>query len=248
MAGRQTSIWQLRRMGSEGSVTELMQAHVEVLFTLDGRGRMRSANESGGGAAPRFFLGQTSEGNQHWFRDDLEDDMVRQLESLCEREPIRTDLHGPPANSGRYEALLAEHSPIESVWAGPAYYVAEEIEAPETTVLISEDDRDLLSPFLEDWFDDVSDCQPFAVALQDGRAVSLCATVRTTAKADEAGVDTHPDFRGHGFAGQVVATWAEAVHQLGRVPLYSTSWQNTASQAVARKLGLVQFGTDLHIR
>ncbi len=235
-------------MGSEGRVTELMQAHVEVLFTLDGRGRMRSANESGGGAAPRFFLGQTSEGNQRWFRNDLEDEVVHQLESLCGREPIRTDLHGPPANSRRYEALLAEHTPIESVWAGPAYYVPEEIEAPENTVLISEDDRDLLSPFLEDWFDDVSECQPFAVALQDGRAVSLCATVRTTAEADEAGVETHPDFRGHGFAGQVVAAWAKAVRHLGRLPFYSTSWQNTASQAVAKKLGLVQFGADVHVR
>ena len=235
-------------MGSKGRVTELMRAHVEALFTFDGRGRMGSVNESGGGATPRFFLGQTSEGNQRWFRHDLEDGIVQRLESLCEQEPIRTDLQGPPGTSAGYEALLAEHAAIESVWAGPAYYVPDEIEAPETTVMICEDNRDLLRPFLEDWFDDIDECQPFAAVLQDGRAVSLCATVRTTDKADEAGVDTHPDFRGHGFAGQVVAAWATAVHDLGRVPFYSTSWQNTASQAVARKLGLVHFGTDLHIR
>jgi len=235
-------------MGSEGRVTELMRAHVEALFTLDSRGRMGRVNEPSGGAAPRFFLGQTSEGNQRWFRDDLEDDIVRRLESLCEREPIRTDLHGPPGTSARYEALLAEHAPIERVSGGPAYHFPDEIEVPGTTLLISEDDQDLLRPFFEDWLDDVSECQPFAVLLRDRRAVSLCATVRTTAEADEAGLDTHPDFRGNGFAGQVVAAWAKAVHDLGRVPFYSTSWRNTASQAVAEKLGLVQFGTDLHIR
>ncbi len=233
---------------SESSPRELMRTHVETLFRLDGQGRMRSVNEEGGAAAPRFFLGETSEGNQCWFRHDLEDDLVRQLESLCIREPIRSDLRGTRDDSVRYEALLAKQAPIENVWAGPAFCFPDEIEGLGTTVLISENDRDLLRPFFEDWLDDIGECQPFAVLLQDGHAVSVCATVRTTDKADEAGVDTHPDFRGHGFAGQVVAAWATAVHNLGRVPFYSTSWQNTASQAVARKLGLVQFGTDLHIR
>jgi predicted GNAT family acetyltransferase len=71
--------------------------------------------------------------------------------------------------------------------------------------------------------------------------------VRITPAACEAGVETAPGFRGHGHAARVVAAWALAVRDAGQIPLYSTSWQNTASQAVARKLGLRQFGADLHI-
>jgi hypothetical protein len=45
----------------------------------------------------------------------------------------------------------------------------------------------------------------------------------------------------------LLPTWARAVRALGAEPLYSTSWQNAASRAVARKLGLVLYGTDLSI-
>jgi predicted GNAT family acetyltransferase len=81
----------------------------------------------------------------------------------------------------------------------------------------------------------------------DGHAVAVCASVRHTSVADEAGVDTAASFRGRGFAGQVAAAWAQAVRAESRIPLYSTSWQNDASRAVARKLGLAQFGSDLHL-
>jgi predicted GNAT family acetyltransferase len=71
--------------------------------------------------------------------------------------------------------------------------------------------------------------------------------VRKTAIAHEAGVETAKEFRGRGCAVEAVAAWARIVRDAGRIPLYSTSWQNYASQALAAKLRLVRFGSDLHI-
>jgi hypothetical protein len=37
------------------------------------------------------------------------------------------------------------------------------------------------------------------------------------------------------------------VRALGAEPLYSSSWENAASRAVALKIGLVHFGSELHL-
>jgi predicted GNAT family acetyltransferase len=76
---------------------------------------------------------------------------------------------------------------------------------------------------------------------------SVCFSARNTPVAAEAGVDTVEEFRGRGYAPAVVAAWARAVRQEGRVPLYSTSWDNLASRSVARKLGLVMYGADFSL-
>jgi predicted GNAT family acetyltransferase len=60
-------------------------------------------------------------------------------------------------------------------------------------------------------------------------------------------VETLPRSRGRGHAANAVAAWANAVRKTGAVPLYSTSWDNVASQSVAAKLGLSPFGADFHV-
>ena len=48
---------------------------------------------------------------------------------------------------------------------------------------------------------------------------------------------------GVGWPPRVTAAWALGGSRVrGVIPLYSTSWSNEASLAVARKLGLVGFG------
>ena len=156
-------------MDSARGALGLMRTQVATVFTFDAAGRMRSVNEPGGAAAPRFFMGQTPEGNQWWFRHDLELELVRALEALCLRTPVTHDMARPSLRADPYETLLAEHAPIENIWAGPAYYFPNDIEVPADTVLIEEGSRDMLRPYCVEWFDDVSDCQPFAVLPRDGR-------------------------------------------------------------------------------
>ena len=55
-----------------------------------------------------------------------------------------------------------------------------------------------------------------AVLVVDGKAVSICASVRITDEGHEAGVDTAPPSRGRDYAALVVTAWANAVREMGR--------------------------------
>ncbi|MEM7799843.1 MAG: GNAT family N-acetyltransferase [Chloroflexota bacterium] len=88
---------------------------------------------------------------------------------------------------------------------------------------------------------------PLIATIVDDVAVSICYCSRLSVSAAEAGVETAEGFRGRGFAGQAVAYWAESVRRRGLIPLYSTSWENKASQRVAHKLDMVQYGENWHI-
>ena len=83
--------------------------------------------------------------------------------------------------------------------------------------------------------------------MDGGYPVSICFCARKSGNAAEAGVDTTAASRGRALAPRVVAAWALAIRASGRIPLYSTFWHTTASLAVARKLGLVQYASDWSI-
>lgn len=224
-----------------------MQLHVEALFTRDPSGRLRAVNETGGGPAPRFFLGRTLGGNECWFRHDLDDVLIRDLTELCESEPVGLEVEAAPDGAVPFLARLSQADLVRKTWTGPAYRFPRDIPDVGDTVRVTAENASVLTPYFEDWVGDVQDEAPLIALLKDGKAVSICCSVRMTPRAHEAGVETHPEFRGRGFAARVVAAWARSVRENDRVPLYSTSWENRASLAVAKKLGLAQFGADLHI-
>jgi hypothetical protein len=226
---------------------ELMRLHLEALYTHDAHGRMVAVNVPGGGPAPRVFLGRTADGNVWRVRHDLPADVARSLGALCMDVIADAGRLGPLDCVAAFEEVLARSAPIERVWTGPAFHFPARLEPTANTVAITSENRVMLEPHFGAWLDDVPTCQPFLGAVSDGQVVSVCASVRTTRAADEAGVETHPSYRRRGHAARAVAAWAAAVRAAGRIPLYSTSWGNTASQAVAARLALVQFGSDLHI-
>ncbi|HEV2764560.1 MAG TPA: GNAT family N-acetyltransferase [Pyrinomonadaceae bacterium] len=225
-----------------------MAAHARALFTHDASARLLTVNEPGGGPpAPRLYLGRTLQGNLWRFRADLPEDLVAELDALCRDEPVGDDLRRPPRHATRYARMLEAHAPVTEAESGPAYRFAEYPEPGRLTVAVTERDAGVLEGGFEKLIEELPGWQPFVALLDGGRAVSVCRSVRITADAHEAGVETLPGYRGRGFAADAVAGWALRVRSLGAAPLYSTSWENAASQALAAKLLLVQYGADFHI-
>jgi RimJ/RimL family protein N-acetyltransferase len=220
-----------------------MVLHVDALFTHE-QGRMVRVNEPRGKPAPRFFLGRTTDGTICRFRHDVAPEVVRQLEALARAEDSDEAFTRPPYGAPPYEALLA---PAEHTEAGPAYRFPDRLDARSGIVMVTEANADILAAHLPAWLGDPPTAQPFAAVVVDGHAVAVCASVRITNAAHEAGVDTAPAFRRQGHGAKAVAAWARAVRDMDRQPLYSTSWNNTASQALAASLGLIRFGHDLSI-
>ena len=227
---------------------ELMQMHVHALYTHDERGRIVEVNVVEGGEAPRFFIGRTSKGNVIRVRHDVDDALASELARLASTEEYSSALLEPPYGATPYEEALRDVAPVEHIETGPAYWVAQDLVRKPNAIRITSENRELLRTYQAPWLEDVVHCQPFVGVVHEGVVVSVCASVRITDRLHEAGVDTHPDFRGRGFAPHAVAAWARAVREANRIPSYSTSWKNTASQAVAAKLGLSRYGTTLHIR
>ena len=228
---------------------ELLELHVRALFTHDARGRLLRVNEPWGGAspAPRLFLGRARAGNLWRFRADLPDALAEELGALCADEPADEELRGAPRHADDYARLLGMYAGAGAVESGPAYRFKECPEPSRPTLAVTEANAEVLRGGFEEFVDELPSAQPFVAAVEEGRAVAVCRSVRVTAFAHEAGVETLPRFRGMGYASDVTAGWARMVLSAGAAPLYSTSWENTASQSVAKKLRLVQYAADFHV-
>lgn len=225
-----------------------MRLHIEALFTHDADGNLDRVNEANGALAPRLFVGRTVDGVVRRFRHDISPDVRREIDAALHDDHLEQHALDSEIDASRYQDILGRVAPIQRTWQGPAFVCSDELSTSSAeSVRLTRDNAQLLRPYLESWMSDVGVTDPMYAVVVDGHAVAVCASVRQTSMADEAGVETSQGFRGRGFAGQVVAAWARAVGNASRIPCYSTSWENAASRAVARKLGLRQFGTDLHI-
>lgn len=230
---------------------ELMNIHARALFTHDARSRLLFVNEpeSAVTPAPRLFLGRTRAGNVWRFRADVPDDVVEELEALCADEPpVDTNFNEPPRHLASYARLLERHAPARKPGTGPAYHFPRDAMSPSRPLrALTEKDAWALQGGFEGLAAELPAWQPFVALVEGHRAVSVCRSVRITSEAHEAGVETLSDFRGRGYAKEVVAEWARLVRAAGATPLYSTSWENNASRAVARKLRLRCYGADFQV-
>ncbi len=232
---------------------ELLAIQINTLFRTDAAGRLRYVNEPGPDEqcppAPRFFLGRTGEGNLWRFHANLPPAIVSELDALCRDEPIVNDLCAPLRQADAIRAILRRTGSVHSEYQGPAYWIATDPPTAANAVLLTPDNLALLNANFPDWLQPPPyyELGPAAVTVVDGDAVAICCCVRVPGRATEAGVETAPAYRGHGYAGAAVARWAATVRQGGLLPLYSTSLENLASQRVAAKLGMVHYGDDWSI-
>lgn len=229
---------------------ELLDVHARALFTHDEGSRLVYVNEPGGGGvapAPRLFFCRARTCNLWRFRADLPEALAGELGALCADEPAFAELDAEPRHAQEYARLLESHAPVRGREAGPAYYFAEYAEPSGRLLTVTEENAELLRGGFEDFVDELPAWQPFVALVEGGRAVSVCRSVRVTGAAHEAGVETLPEFRGRGYAKQATAGWARLVRSTGALPMYSTSWDNAASRAVARKLRLTTYAADFHI-
>jgi GNAT superfamily N-acetyltransferase len=226
---------------------ELIELQARTLFRHDSAGRLTSINEPGEQPAPQLFLGRTPSGNIWRYRYDLPPDLIDELDAILSHEPIANNLREPPMSLQCLLDTLERQTPVERIWQGPAWHVPETVTAYADSEPIVVADLELLSATFGGSVESWVESAPCLAIVNDGWPVSACFSARTSLRASEAGVETLPAFRRQGYASAVTAAWARHVRAAGRIPLYSTSWDNLASQHVARRLGLQLYAADLHI-
>ena len=177
-------------------------------------------------------------------RADVPHGLAAELLGYARDEAPTADLDAPPRHERCYRELLA---PYGKIWLGPAFALRHDVRATHAAVAITRANAELLADRFDEWADEIDQRQPCYCVLERGRAISLCASARVTSQAHEAGVETLWEYRGHGHAATVVTAWAHAVTARGALPMYSTSWDNVASQRVAAKCGFTAYGSDYHI-
>ena len=211
---------------------------VRVLFTRDADGDLVGINEDDGPRAPMLYVAWSQRGMLWRVREDVTPALAARIGEIVDKAPVHDALMQPPAYVAELRAVLAEAGPITDENAGIEYEFPEQVALPEGVVAITTDDIEVLERWMPSWRYYATIGLPMTAILHDGAAVAVCACVRRPDGATQAGLETHPAFRGHGHAAAVTAAWARAVRERGLVPLYGTSWSNQASQRVAAKLGL----------
>jgi len=208
------------------------ELQLETLFVLNEKGRIISTREPNPGPGPGFALIRGLAGCAWAAHSALAEPVAEELETWAREETPSQDLRSQPRHARRYSSLIAG-----SADSGPAFTFPEI--APGASDIVPVETLSQLERHFRGWTaGELPERSPMLAVFDGGNAVSVCFSARSSPAAAEAGVETAASHRGRGLAGRVTAAWAFAIRRSGRLPIYSTSWNNGSSLAVARRLGL----------
>lgn len=227
---------------------DLMEIRADTLFTTDTPGRLLATNEPHAASrkpAPRLFLHWTSGVRIVRFGADLPEAVVEDLIEDLARDAGATAVTQAPDVVGRLRLTLERDAPITMERGGPVFFVPDAVPHTGIAVPLTVVNRVLVRHTYPWLFEEFPAWEPCCAVAIDAQAVSVCFSSRLGPLAAEAGVESILEFRRRGFAAEATAAWGVAVRRTGRIPFYSTTWSNVASQGVARRLGLIPPGSDL---
>jgi len=219
---------------------ELLDCHVQVLYKHNEFNQITHINELPYDNAPRIYIGTTKNGKIVRYSNGLDENLVNDLDKAIQSS----------SNIELAEIInmLNKHKQLSSVWIGPAYVFPKlrEQQSPTNVIQITHANKELLKANFPYTYEEFEYKQPCYAIIQDDMAVSICCSARQTSMAAEASLYTLEEFRGKGYGVDVSNAWATDIQSQGRIALYSTSWDNFSSQSVAKKLKLIQYGTDIN--
>jgi hypothetical protein len=210
---------------------------VDRMVGADTRGRLT-------GSGPQLYVFRTTDAVLCRCHTDLSTEVVESLERISHSQRGRQ--RDWPREYGQYLMALASVGPVRAVRAGLLYRVVDPPSDGMATQ-ITQANADLLRGGLEEWRPDVEAGRLIYAAIVDGRAVAICASVNSVDGAHAAGVETLPSHRRRGLAVHAVASWACAVLRMNATPFYGATFDNLASQGVARRLSMNLVGAEFSV-
>jgi RimJ/RimL family protein N-acetyltransferase len=209
----------------------------------------------GSEASPELVLACARDGVRARIGNQVPPEVATTLAAEIEGSTVPVeDLGGRPPQLQRWRVLLEDAlgSAVRlAPESGPSYLIEPGVSFPPTDELVRSDSADAGSlraanpgNWGADEWQDLLDGRlgPWVMARRHQRVISICHTPVANANAADAGVWTHPEFRGHGHAAATTAEWAAVMRPSGRLLFDSTSWTNRSSQRVAARLGLRRIG------
>src|SRR5262249_12636518 len=178
-----------------------------------------------------------------WVGDGVADELAEQLVATVAAAPPSIETmelplsNEPPPVPTAIEACRRLLGDVE-IEAGPSYVIPDDVQVESTVEIVC---SGATGPAIEglrganpgNWdpveWTELLDGRlgPWAIAVVDGAAVSICHTpVPMTAHAAECGVWTDPQHRGRGYAAATAAAWVPLVRAPGRHLFYMTDDNN----------------------